>query len=135
MITFDLRVCLKALPLIWNNLAKYKNLRVMIGIFQLVCAYLKIVGGKWQVLDCLTCVVTCRSRGLSPRGVYREALGKSNALSQDSFIEFGETTITGARVKEDTQSLLVYLKIYNQIQFPFKDIMEELMSDEDFVAC
>ena len=44
--TFDLGVCMKALPLIWNNPDKYKNHIVIVGTFHLVCAYFKMVGKK-----------------------------------------------------------------------------------------
>ena len=44
--TFDLGVCMKALPLIWNNPVKYSKHIVLIGTFHLICAYLKMVGKK-----------------------------------------------------------------------------------------
>ena len=44
--TFDLGVGMKALPLIWNVPDKYKNHIVMVGTFHLVCAYFKMVGKK-----------------------------------------------------------------------------------------
>ena len=44
--TFDLGVCMKAYPLVWNNPQKYKNHIILIGTFHLVCAYLKMVGKK-----------------------------------------------------------------------------------------
>ena len=44
--TFDLGVCMKAFPIIWNNPGKYKDHIVMIGTFHLICAYLKVVGKK-----------------------------------------------------------------------------------------
>jgi hypothetical protein len=44
--TFDLGVCMKAYPLVWNNPAKYDNHIIMIGTFHLACAYLKIIGKK-----------------------------------------------------------------------------------------
>ena len=50
--TFDLGVCMKAFPIIWNNPGKYEDHIVMIGTFHLICAYLKMVGKKWPGLDC-----------------------------------------------------------------------------------
>lgn len=44
--TFDLGVCMKALPLIWNNTARYEKHIIMIGTFHLICAYLRMVGKK-----------------------------------------------------------------------------------------
>ena len=44
--TFDLGVCMKAYPLIWNNPKRYEKHIVLIGTFHLVCAYLKMVGKK-----------------------------------------------------------------------------------------
>ena len=44
--TFDLGVCMKAYPIIWNHPQKYKNHIILIGTFHLICAYLKMVGKK-----------------------------------------------------------------------------------------
>lgn len=44
--TFDLGVCMKAFPLVWNSPEKYKNHIIMIGTFHLICAYMKAVGKK-----------------------------------------------------------------------------------------
>ena len=40
--TLDLGVCMKEFPLVWSNSKKYKNHIVMIGTFNLICAYFKI---------------------------------------------------------------------------------------------
>ena len=37
---------MKAYPLVWNNLTEYERYIVMIGIFHVTCAYLKMVGKK-----------------------------------------------------------------------------------------
>ena len=44
--TFDLGVCMKAYPVIWNNPQRYSRHIVLIGTFHLVCTYLKMVGKK-----------------------------------------------------------------------------------------
>ncbi|MEW8548338.1 MAG: hypothetical protein AB2693_32950, partial [Candidatus Thiodiazotropha sp.] len=44
--SFDLGVCMKAFPLIWNNPIRYQKHIVMIGSFHTVCAYLKMLGKK-----------------------------------------------------------------------------------------
>ena len=44
--TFDLGVCMKAYPLVWNNPVRYEKHIVLIGTFHLVCAYMKMVGKK-----------------------------------------------------------------------------------------
>ena len=44
--TFDLGVCMKAYPLVWNNPVKYKNHIIMIGTFHLISAYFKMIGKK-----------------------------------------------------------------------------------------
>ena len=46
--TFDLRVCMKAYPLLWNDPARYKTHIVMIGTFHVVCGYLKMIGKKME---------------------------------------------------------------------------------------
>ena len=46
--TFDLGVCMKAYPLVWNSPAKYEKHIVMIGSFHSICAYLKMLGKKMQ---------------------------------------------------------------------------------------
>lgn len=44
--TFDLGVCMKAYPLVWNSPEKYKKHIILIGTFHLLCAYMKAVGKK-----------------------------------------------------------------------------------------
>ena len=44
--TFDLGVCMKALPLIWDNPAEYKNHIVLIGAFHIIMNYLNMIGHK-----------------------------------------------------------------------------------------
>ena len=46
LVTYDLGVCIKAYPLIWNHPSKYKKHIVLIGTFHIVCAYMKMVGKK-----------------------------------------------------------------------------------------
>lgn len=42
--TFDLGVCMKAYPLIWNQPDKYRKHNIMVGTFHLVGVYLKMIG-------------------------------------------------------------------------------------------
>lgn len=44
--TFDLRVCMKAYHIIWNNPSYFSDHIVMIGSFHLVSAYLTMIGKK-----------------------------------------------------------------------------------------
>ena len=44
--TYDLGVCMKAFPIIWNEPVKYKNHIIMIGSFHILCAYMKMIGNK-----------------------------------------------------------------------------------------
>ena len=44
--TFDLGVCMKAFPLVWNFPEKYANHIILLGTFHLICAYFKMVGKK-----------------------------------------------------------------------------------------
>ena len=44
---FDLGVCVKAYPLVWNNQENYKNHIIMIGTFYLIMAYFKMIGKRW----------------------------------------------------------------------------------------
>ena len=45
---YDLGVCVKAFPIIWNEPRKYKNHIIMIGSFHVLCTYMKIIGNKMQ---------------------------------------------------------------------------------------
>ena len=47
-VTYDLGVCLKAFPLIWNHPVKYEKHIVLIGTFHIVCAYLKMLAKKMK---------------------------------------------------------------------------------------
>ena len=44
--TFDLRVCMKASPLVWNYPEKYSKHVILLGTLHLICAYYKMVGKK-----------------------------------------------------------------------------------------
>ena len=46
--TFDLGVCMKAYPLVFNNPLKYKHHIILIGTFHLMCAYFKMIGKKME---------------------------------------------------------------------------------------
>jgi len=46
--TFDLGVCMKALPLVWANVQRYQDHIIMIGTFHLSCAYMKMLGKKME---------------------------------------------------------------------------------------
>ena len=46
--TYDLGVCMKAFPIIWNEPRKYKNHIIMIGTFHILCTYMKMIGNKIQ---------------------------------------------------------------------------------------
>ena len=46
IVTYDLGVCIKAYPLIWNYPVKYKKHIVLIGTFHIVCAYMKMIAKK-----------------------------------------------------------------------------------------
>jgi hypothetical protein len=42
--TFDLGVCMKAYPIIWNQPIKFEDHIIMIGTFHVVCVYFKMIG-------------------------------------------------------------------------------------------
>ena len=46
--TFDMGVCMKAFPLIWQNPERYKKHIVLIGTFHLECAFMKVLGKKMK---------------------------------------------------------------------------------------
>lgn len=46
--SFDLGVCMKAYPLVWNYQKRYENHIIMIGTFHLACSYLKMIGKKME---------------------------------------------------------------------------------------
>ncbi len=50
--TFDLGVCMRAFPLIWNNPRRYEKHFIMIGTFHIICAYFKMVGEKMKDQVC-----------------------------------------------------------------------------------
>jgi hypothetical protein len=46
--TFDLGVCMKAYPIIWNQPKKFEDLIIMIGTCHVVCAYFKMIEKKME---------------------------------------------------------------------------------------
>jgi hypothetical protein len=45
---FDLGVCMKAYPVIWNQPKKFEDHIIMIGTFNVVCTYFKMIGKKME---------------------------------------------------------------------------------------
>ena len=48
IITFDLGVCMKAHPIIWNNAKTYENHIIQLGTFHLASAFMKMIGKKMR---------------------------------------------------------------------------------------
>jgi len=46
--TFDLGVCMKAFPLVWNDPKRYAKHIILIGTFHLTCAYFRVIGRKME---------------------------------------------------------------------------------------
>ena len=46
--SFDLGVCMKAFPIIWQNPDRYKDHIILIGTFHLECAFMKMLGKKMK---------------------------------------------------------------------------------------
>ena len=44
--TFDMGVCMKAYPLIWNEPDRYNKHIILIGTFHLTCVYFRVIGKK-----------------------------------------------------------------------------------------
>jgi len=44
--TFDLGVCMKAYPLVWNSPQNHEKHIILVGTFHLVCAHMKMIGKK-----------------------------------------------------------------------------------------
>ncbi len=47
--TFDLAVCMKAYPVVWNDTDRYTKHIILIGTFHLTCAYFHMIGKKMEV--------------------------------------------------------------------------------------
>ena len=140
--TFDLGVCMKALPLIWNDPEKYKNHIVMVGTFHLVCAYLKMVGKKMAGSGLSDVLLEA---GLIGSGsVHRVLSGKHyeramhchkilleslERILLDQFLEQQNEDEIFAGLPEETRD-----KISNLISSQSKYAMDELMSDEVFIT-
>lgn len=45
-ITFDLGMCMKAYPLIWNNTSRYEKYIILIGTFHMIYGYFRVLGKK-----------------------------------------------------------------------------------------
>ena len=140
--TFDLGVCMKALPLIWNDPEKYKNHIVMVGTFHLVCAYLKMVGKKMAGSGLSDVLLEAGLIGLG--SVHRVLSGKHyeramhchkilleslERILLDQFLEQQNEDEIFAGLPEETTD-----KISNLISSQSKYAMDELMSDEVFIT-
>ena len=73
--TFDLGVCMKAYPLLFNNPLKYKNHIILIGTFHLICAYFKMIGKK-MVSSGLTDIL--HEAGLVKEGTVKGVMNGKN---------------------------------------------------------
>ena len=65
--SFDLGVCMKAYPLVWNYPKRYENHIIMIGTFHLACSYLNMIGKKMECTGLSD--VLCWRLVLSPQGI------------------------------------------------------------------
>lgn len=140
--TFDLGVCMKALPLIWNNPDKYKNHIVMVGTFHLVCAYLKMIGKKMAGSGLADVLLEAGLIGSgSVNGVlngkhYERAMHCHKILLEslermllDQFLEQGNEDAIFESLPEETRD-----KINNLILSQSQYTMDELMSDDFFIS-
>ena len=140
--TFDLGVCMKALPLIWNDPDKYKNHIVMVGTFHLVCAYFKMVGKKMadsglsDVLLEAGLIGSGSVHGVLSGKHYERAMHCHKILLKslerillDKFLEQENEDVIFARLPEGTRDKINTL-IYSQT----KHTMDDLMSNEGIIA-
>ena len=140
--TFDLGVCMKALPLIWNDPEKYKNHIVMVGTFHLVCAYFKMVGKKMagsglsDVLLEAGLIGSGSVHGVLSGKHYERAMHFHKILLEslerillDKFLEQENKNAIFASLPEGTRDKINTL-IYSQTKYT----MDDLMSDEGFIT-
>ena len=140
--TFDLGVCMKALPLIWNDPERYKNHIVMVGTFHLVCAYFKMVGKKMAGSGLSDALLEAGLIGSgSVNGVlsgkhYERAMYCHKILLEslerillDKFLEQEDEDVIFATLPEGTRDKVNTL-IYSQTKYT----MDDLMLDEEFIT-
>ena len=136
--TFDLGVCMKAYPLIWNQPDKYRKHIIMVGTFHLVGAYLKMIGKKMagsglsDVLietgligsGSIQCVMNGKhyDRAIHCHKIVLEALERllleQFLLQENSEHTFGDMTEAMQRTVDTF------------IQFPSKHMLTEFLNDQ-----
>ncbi|MCG7882443.1 MAG: hypothetical protein JAY96_12745 [Candidatus Thiodiazotropha endolucinida] len=136
--TFDLGVCMKAFPLIWNNPQKYANHIVMIGTFHLVCAYLKMLGKKMagsglsDVMLEAGLIGTGSIQGVLTGKHYERAMHCHKIVLES----LERLLLEQFLVQRDSNQLLdtlpeaAQLKVQNLIHLPSKDTLEETVKDD-----
>jgi hypothetical protein len=136
--TFDLGVCMKAYPLVWNNPHTYEKHIVMIGTFHLICAYLKMVGKKMagsglsDVLLEAGLIGTGSIQGVLKGKHYERAMHCHKSLLEslerlvlEQFLaKCGEDKVFDS-LPESSKS-----QVQNLIQTPSKEMLDQLCSDD-----
>jgi len=127
--TFDLGVCMKAYPLVWNSARRYEDHIIMIGTFHLACGYLKMLGKKMDgtglpdiLLEAglissgsLSGVISAKnySRSLNCHKVMMQAL---ETLILSSFLEErGEKALFGQLPKSSKDLIESLIKCPNKV--------------------
>ncbi|KAL5013682.1 hypothetical protein ScPMuIL_007952 [Solemya velum] len=140
--TFDLGVCMKALPLIWNTTVKYQKHIVMIGTFHLICAYLRMVGKKMacsglsDVMLEAGLIWTGSSQGVHTGKHYDRAmhchkivLESLERLLFEQFLHQKGMSDIFDGLPESSK-----LKIQDLVHSPSEQLLEQLMNDTPLVT-
>ncbi len=141
ILTFDLGVCMKAYPLVWNHVDRYDKHIILIGTFHLICAYFRVIGKKMEASG-LTDVLL--EAGLVGSGtVYGVMSGKNYSramlchkivveslerLLLKYFLDIKNETELFDNLPEISKDRLSHLKSH-----PSKDKLESVVGDEDIV--
>ena len=89
--TFDLGVCMKDYPLIWNSQEKHRNHIIVIGSFHLIMAYFNMIGKKMvrsgfrDVLPEADMITAGSMTGVMNKRNYSRALNYHQTLTESIF--------------------------------------------------
>lgn len=141
--TFDLGVCMKAFPIIWNNPNEYRDHIVLIGTFHLTCAYLKMVGKKMagsglaDVFLEAGLIGTGSIQGVLTGRHYEKAMHCHKVVLES----LERLLIQSFLVKEETETFFDGLteasnaKLKQLTEIPSRDVLSQCLNDLDIVAC
>ena len=135
--TFDLGVCMKAYPLIFNNPLRYKNHIILIGTFHLMGAYFRMIGKKMEssgledIMREASLVKSGTVKGVMNGKNYARSIGCHKVVTESLERLLLDMYIKGEAISSffDNLPSTSREKLDKLVESPSQSILEEVLND------